>query len=107
MTFFGCKRQGSFSIPVLDVYLRTRREQRLHDLEVQFEYTEAARDFLISQGFDANLGARPLRRAIQTYLEDPLSEKMLIGDLKKGTKIQIDAGDNRLVFEVEKSEVTP
>ncbi|MFQ5599516.1 MAG: ATP-dependent Clp protease ATP-binding subunit [Candidatus Krumholzibacteriia bacterium] len=82
-------------------------EQRLIDLEVQFEYTDAARDFLISQGFDANLGARPLRRAIQTHLEDPLSERMLIGELEKGAKIHIDAAENHLVFEVEKSEVTP
>jgi len=82
-------------------------ERRLRDLEVHFEYTEAARDFLIAQGFDANLGARPLRRALQTHLEDPLSEKMLRGELARGTKIRIDAGNKRLVFEVEQSGVAP
>jgi ATP-dependent Clp protease ATP-binding subunit ClpC len=81
-------------------------EKRLEDLEVHFEFSDAAQEFLISQGFDANLGARPLRRAIQTYLEDPLSERMLVGELQRGTKIRIDASDNHLLFEVEKSGVT-
>jgi ATP-dependent Clp protease ATP-binding subunit ClpC len=82
-------------------------ERRLKDLEVHFEFTEAARDFLISQGFDTNLGARPLRRALQTHLEDPLSEKMLRGEMARGTKVRIDAGNKGLVFEVEKSGVAP
>jgi ATP-dependent Clp protease ATP-binding subunit ClpC len=83
-------------------------ELRLEDLEIQFEYSDAARAFLVEQGFDANFGARPLRRAIQTYLEDPLSEKMLTGELTKGARISIDAGKDKLEFTVEKkSEVTP
>jgi ATP-dependent Clp protease ATP-binding subunit ClpC len=82
-------------------------EARLEDLEIQFEYTDTAREFLIEKGFDANFGARPLRRAIQTYLEDPLSEKMLTGELAKGSRIRIDAGNDKLSFEVQKSEVTP
>jgi ATP-dependent Clp protease ATP-binding subunit ClpC len=76
-------------------------EQRLRDLQISFEFTDAAREFLISKGFDTALGARPLRRAIQTYLEDPLSEKMLIGSLEKGTRLKIDAGNDKLTFEVE------
>jgi len=82
-------------------------ELRLEDLEIQFEYTDTAREFLIEKGFDANFGARPLRRAIQTYLEDPLSEKMLTGELSKGARIRIDAGEDKLLFDVAKSEVTP
>jgi ATP-dependent Clp protease ATP-binding subunit ClpC len=82
-------------------------EARLEDLEIQFEYSDAARAFLIEKGFDANFGARPLRRAIQTYLEDPLSEKMLTGELAKGSRIRIDAGNDKLTFEVQNSEVTP
>jgi ATP-dependent Clp protease ATP-binding subunit ClpC len=88
-------------------------EVRLEDLEIQFEYSDAARAFLVEKGFDANFGARPLRRAIQTYLEDPLSEKMLTGELSKGVRVIIDAGDDKLAFVVEKkslekkSKVTP
>ncbi len=81
-------------------------EQRLRDLQISFEFTEAAKTFLIGKGFDSNLGARPLRRAIQTYLEDPLSERLLTGSLEKGTRLKIDAGDDKLVFEVEKQGVT-
>ena len=77
-------------------------EQRLKDLQISFEFTDAARNFLINKGFDANLGARPMRRAIQTYLEDPLSERMLQGTLEKGTRLKIDAADDKLVFDVEK-----
>jgi ATP-dependent Clp protease ATP-binding subunit ClpC len=76
-------------------------EQRLRDLEIHFEFTPAAREFLIGKGFDPNLGARPLRRAIQTYLEDPLSERMLLGTLEKGRRMKIDAGDGKLLFEME------
>jgi ATP-dependent Clp protease ATP-binding subunit ClpC len=82
-------------------------EQRLRDLEIQFDYTDAARDFLIEQGFDSNLGARPLRRAIQTYLEDPLSEKLLTGEVKKGFLIHIDTGNGKLKFVCEKRPGAP
>jgi ATP-dependent Clp protease ATP-binding subunit ClpC len=88
-------------------------EQRLRDLQIQFDFSDEARDFLITQGFDSNLGARPLRRAIQTYLEDPLSEKMLIGGLEKGVRLRVERAEGKLRFEVEKaeksekSEVTP
>ncbi len=82
-------------------------EKRLTDLDIHFEFTETAQEFLISQGFDTNLGARPLRRAIQTYLEDPLSERMLRGELSRGGKVRIDAGDKKLLFEVEGSGVAP
>jgi ATP-dependent Clp protease ATP-binding subunit ClpC len=80
-------------------------EQRLRDLQISFEFTDAAREFLIGKGFDPNLGARPLRRAIQTYLEDPLSERMLLGNLEKGSRLRIDAVDGKLSFEVERQGV--
>jgi ATP-dependent Clp protease ATP-binding subunit ClpC len=80
-------------------------EQRLRDLQITFEFTDAAREFLITKGFDVNLGARPLRRAIQTHLEDPLSEMMLRGGLDKGVLLKIDLGDGKLLFEVEKQGV--
>ena len=87
--------------------MRTDLERRLSDLDIHFEFTQAAEEFLISQGFDTNLGARPLRRALQSYLEDPLSERMLRGELARGGKVRIDAGDNKLLFEVEGTGVTP
>jgi ATP-dependent Clp protease ATP-binding subunit ClpC len=85
--------------------MTTDLEQRLRDLQISFDFSDAAREFLIGKGFDPNLGARPLRRAIQTYLEDPLSERMLLGTLEKGSRLRIDAGDDKLVFEIEKQGV--
>ena len=62
--------------------------------------TEAALDFLVDHGFDASYGARPLRRAIQRYVEDPLSERILGGDFTSGDEIEVDVGPekDKLVF---------
>jgi ATP-dependent Clp protease ATP-binding subunit ClpC len=44
----------------------------------------------VAKGYDQNYGARPLKRAIQRYIEDPLSEKLLTGDLTRGDEIEVD-----------------
>ncbi len=64
--------------------------------------TEAATEFLVEHGYDEQYGARPLKRAIQRYVEDPLSEKILMGEIGKGDEIEVDVaadGDN-LTFRV-------
>jgi ATP-dependent Clp protease ATP-binding subunit ClpC len=48
-------------------------------------------DFLVTHGYDEAYGARPLKRAIQRYIEDPLSEKILLGEFAKGDEIEVDA----------------
>ena len=53
--------------------------------------TEAATAFLVEHGFDESFGARPLKRAIQRYIEDPLSDKILMGEFTPGDNIKIDA----------------
>jgi len=60
---------------------------QLHGVKV--ELSKTALEFLAEKGFDQNFGARPLRRAIQKYLEDPLSEEILKGNLKEGGKIKV------------------
>ncbi|MFN2315856.1 MAG: ATP-dependent Clp protease ATP-binding subunit [Gemmatimonadales bacterium] len=52
--------------------------------------TPAALDFLVEKGYDQNYGARPLKRAIQRYIEDPLSEKLLTGEVARGDEIEVD-----------------
>jgi len=52
--------------------------------------TDAATEFLVDHGYDEQYGARPLKRAIQRYVEDPLSEKILVGELGKGDEIEVD-----------------
>lgn len=73
-------------------------EKRLLDKDMDIELTTAAKDLLAERGYDSSLGARPLRRTIQRDLEDPLSEKMLFGDLLPGNIVVVDVegeGDSR------------
>jgi ATP-dependent Clp protease ATP-binding subunit ClpC len=62
--------------------------------------TPAAVDFLVEHGYDQNYGARPLKRAIQRWIEDPLSERILAGELTTGEDIEVDVAPerDRLVF---------
>ncbi len=58
----------------------------------------AAKKLLASEGYDPQFGARPLKRAIQEHLLDPLATKLLAGDFKPGDKIKVSAKDAKLVF---------
>ena len=72
--------------------------KRLSDRKVGVELTEAAREWLVKEGFDPNFGARPLRRTIQRYVENPLSKKILKGEFKEGDKVLVDISPEGLVF---------
>jgi ATP-dependent Clp protease ATP-binding subunit ClpC len=67
---------------------------RLAERGMPLEISNGAKDFLIEQGFDEKFGARPLRRAVEQFLEDPLAESLLRGDLKEGETVQVDVADN-------------
>jgi len=56
----------------------------------EVKLTPAATDFLVKHGYDQTYGARPLKRAIQRYIEDPLSEKILTGEFIRGDEIEVD-----------------
>ncbi|MFI5207135.1 MAG: ATP-dependent Clp protease ATP-binding subunit [Gemmatimonadales bacterium] len=73
---------------------------RLVEEELTLKLTESASDFLVNHGYDEHFGARPLKRAIQRYIEDPLSEKILVGDFAKGDEIEVDTASDgeRLQF---------
>ena len=70
--------------------------QRLAEQEMTFELTAAATDWLAREGFDPVYGARPLRRAIQRHLENPLSRGILSGEFQAGDHLVVDTGDNGL-----------
>ena len=72
--------------------------KKLADQEIRVEYTAQAKDFLSDEGFDAEFGARPLRRAIQRHVENVLSEKLLAGEFKENDTILIDAEGKELTF---------
>jgi len=75
-------------------------QKRLGEEELSLRLTQAATDFLVEHGYDEHYGARPLKRAIQKYVEDPLSEKILVGDFAKGDEIEVDVAPDkeRLAF---------
>ena len=63
---------------------------RVHNLGYEVKLTEKAKDFIAEKGFDSNFGARPLKRAIQKYLEDPIAEEILKGEIHEGDILEID-----------------
>ena len=75
-------------------------QDRLSEHGVVVELTDAARAWLAKEGYDPAFGARPLRRAIQKYVESPLSVELLEGKFKEGATVQVDVGkkENKLVF---------
>jgi ATP-dependent Clp protease ATP-binding subunit ClpC len=64
-------------------------QKRLAEEEITIKLTDAATEFLVDHGHDEHYGARPLKRAIQRYIEDPLSEKILMGEFSKGDEIEV------------------
>ncbi len=75
---------------IVDLLLVRDREQ-LATQALNLVLSDAAKTFLVRIGYDRQLGARPLRRAIQRFLEDPLAEQVLLGEYRSGTTIVVDA----------------
>jgi ATP-dependent Clp protease ATP-binding subunit ClpC len=93
---------------IVDLMLERVREQ-LTAQKLDLVLTDDAKEHLGTQGYDPELGARPLRRAIQRLLEDPLSERVLLGEFKAGTTIMVgfDADNDELTFEAVTPTDTP
>ena len=72
--------------------------QRLQEREITLEITDAALDLIGTAGFDPVYGARPLKRAIQSQLENPLAQEILAGRFAPGSRVGVDASDGQLVF---------
>ena len=72
--------------------------QRLTSKKIEIKTTQSAKDLLAEQGFDANLGARPLKRVIQKLVLDPLALKIVAGEIKEKDKIVIDAEKEQIIF---------
>jgi ATP-dependent Clp protease ATP-binding subunit ClpC len=81
-------------------------QQRLSEFDLNVVLTDAARNWLAEVGYDPNFGARPLRRALQKHVESPLSIRLLSGDFQRGATIQVDVGDEGLIFRSEKETKT-
>ncbi|MFZ3070806.1 MAG: AAA family ATPase [Anaerolineaceae bacterium] len=73
-------------------------EDRMKDYGVNMRVSESAQNWLADQGFDPLLGARPLKRALQKYLESPLATSLLAGNFHQGETVLVEKGDDFLVF---------
>jgi ATP-dependent Clp protease ATP-binding subunit ClpC len=86
-------------IKIIEILLKDLYK-RLSAQNIEFEITDEAREFILEKGYNPEHGARPLRRAIQKYLEDPLSEKLLNGEIVRSDQLKITAepGAQALTF---------
>jgi len=73
-------------------------QKRLAERKLSIELTEKAKSWLAREGYDPVFGARPLRRVIERYVENPLSTKLLRGEFKEGDTVKVDLGDEGLTF---------
>ena len=71
---------------------------RVKDKDVHIELEPSAKEFLIEKGYDPQYGARPMRRAVERYLEDPFAEELLRGNVKPGDVVHVSAEGGKLVF---------
>ncbi len=96
ITFHGLTREDLMQIVDIQV---GRMAKRLEERKLTIELTREAKEFLVERGYDPAFGARPLKRAIQHYIEDPLALEILEGNFAEGDHILVDAGMNKqLVF---------
>jgi ATP-dependent Clp protease ATP-binding subunit ClpC len=84
---------------ILDIRMK-RMLKRIEDLGYEIQITDKAKEFLADKGFDADFGARPLQRALQKFLEEPLAEKVLQGTLKEGDKLKVDFKEGSEALEI-------
>jgi len=82
---------------IVDIQIE-RLNKVLSDKKISIKLTNKAREFLSEKGFDPDYGARPLKRAIQNYIQNPLSIKILEGEFIEGDIIEIDVDGNNLIF---------
>ena len=103
ITFKQLSKEDIFSI----IEISTRQLlKRILALGITFEFTDSAKDFLSEKGYDPLFGARPLRRAVQRFIEDPISEDILKGRFKEGSQIKVKhkEGADELYFDDAKED---
>ncbi|KAB0677080.1 ATP-dependent chaperone ClpB [Aureimonas leprariae] len=89
---------------IVDIQMR-RLEALLVDRKIVLELDGSARDWLAGRGYDPAYGARPLKRVIQREVQDPLAEKILLGDVRDDSIVRVTAGGDHLIFHVAGSKL--
>lgn len=84
---------------IVSIMLRTIMKRTKQQMDIALQVTDEGKEFLIDKGYDEKYGARPLRRTIQSQVEDKLAEKILDGEVKSGDEVEITKGADELLFE--------
>jgi ATP-dependent Clp protease ATP-binding subunit ClpC len=92
-------------LEILDLEI-SKVMERVRAKQLELVLDQTAKDFLVEKGFDPNYGARPMRRAVERYLEDPLAEEILKGNLHPNEPIVVAVEEGKLVFN-QKASATP
>jgi ATP-dependent Clp protease ATP-binding subunit ClpC len=99
IVFHKLQKQQIYNIMDL---MMSRVQQQLELQGIIIELKKSAKDLLLEKGYDSTMGARPMRRCIQNLIEDPLSEKIISGEVKAGQKVEVSAKDKKMHFEIKK-----
>jgi ATP-dependent Clp protease ATP-binding subunit ClpA len=86
---------------IVDIEL-AKVQKRLKEKDININITDSAKSFIAKEGFDPNLGARPLKRVIQRKILDPLSLKIVIGEINSGDIVTVDFKNGEIVFQKDK-----
>ncbi len=86
-------------VKILDIQIEIMLK-RIKELGYSIKLSDEAKEFLADKGFDSNFGARPLQRAIQKYLEDPLAEEILKGEIPEGSDVKVDLDKENGILKV-------
>ena len=84
-------------VQILDLEIKKVME-RLKGKNLQLNLDDKAKDFLVEKGYDPTYGARPMRRSVERFLEDPLAEEILKGSLHEGEPVKVTVEENKIVF---------
>jgi ATP-dependent Clp protease ATP-binding subunit ClpC len=99
IVFHKLQKKQIYSI--MDLMI-SKVQQQLELQGITIELKKSAKDLLLEKGYDPSMGARPMRRTIQNLIENPLSEKLISGEIKSGQKVEVSAKDKGMYFEVKK-----
>lgn len=99
IVFHKLQKQQVYNIMDL---MMSRVQQQLELQGITIELKKNAKELLLEKGYDSSMGARPMRRCIQNLIEDPISEKLISGEIRSGQKIEVSVKDKKMHFDIKK-----
>ncbi|MFZ3386954.1 MAG: ATP-dependent Clp protease ATP-binding subunit [Candidatus Hydromicrobium sp.] len=99
IVFHKLQKQQVYNIMDL---MMSRVQQQLELQGITIDLKKNAKELLLEKGYDSSMGARPMRRCIQNLIENPISEKLISGEIRSGQKIEVSAKDKKMHFDIKK-----